>query len=31
MKIIIALGIIAGSVFIWLALNEIDYNRKWRR
>lgn len=31
MKVIIALGVLAGSGFIWMAINEIDYRRKWRR
>lgn len=29
MKIIIALGIITGAGFIYLALNEIEYRRKY--
>lgn len=31
MRIVLTLGIIAGAAFIWGALNEIEYNRKWRR
>ena len=31
MKIVIVLGIMASSGFIWLALNEIEYRRKWGR
>ena len=31
MKIIIALGIAAGLVFSWLAMNEVAYRKKdWR-
>jgi len=31
MKIVIALGIIAGSVWCWVAIHEAYYMRKWRR
>lgn len=31
MRIILILGTIAGAGFIYLALNEIEYRRKWRR
>ena len=31
MKVIITLGILAGAGFIYLALNEIEYRRKYMR
>ena len=31
MKIVIALGIIAGSIWSWVAIHEAYYMRKWRR
>ena len=30
MKIILTMGVLAGAGFIYLALNEIEYRRKWR-
>ena len=30
MKVVIAIGIVAGAGFIYLALCEIEYRRKWK-
>ena len=31
MKAVLVIGIISGAAFIWFALNEIEYRRKWGR
>jgi len=29
MRIVIALGILAGAGFIWMSINEMAYRKRW--